>query len=673
MQNEALLPLAATFVLLAACALADTFHHRAASASSNADRRRLTHFHADDGMEEFEDDFIPGLVEPGDYSWTIARTIGVLTMQGGFALLEAGSVRPANRANIMMKNVVDMSIGLLLYAVFGYSIAFTDFHPFIGGGTRLLLLGAEGEYATVLWQFSFAATTGTIVSGVLAERVCFKAYVVLSAFIISFLYAVVAHWVWTTEGWLASLRFVDFAGAGVVHLLGGACAVTATIVVGPRAGRFGAKPELLLKLARWRDRVRFALFCCGGLRVARRGEASSTLEGSADPRCSSGTGAGALAADSTSRDASARRLGAKPRVTLRQKQIARHREAQDFRLNDPVNMIYGTFILVVGWLNFNCSGTLGLTHGREDLAARIGVVTIMGSAAGTAAGLLYSNVATCGRAFEIEPASVGALAGLVSITAGCANMGVWEGSFCAFVGGLLACASRQVLVYLQIDDPVGAIPVHFVGGVWGLLAVGFFNRDGGYGPSSLAGVAHGGGVHLLGVQLLGVLAIVAWGSVGTYCFMRIMRHFMSLRVSRDDEKLGLDIAEHGVGRTKSFPRPSRVVLRVSSRITSQLSRRHGAASSAASSAASGPTSGPTSGPASGAAVRRQQSCSAIGEFIEDVAHAANVTKIARRFAHNLRQRPLEAESRAPVGAGEIEVASSDELGGAMLVACAGSP
>ena len=109
----------------------------------------------------------------------------------------------------------------------------------------------------------------------------------------------------------------------------------------------------------------------------------------------------------------------------------------------------------------------GLTDGRESLAARVGVVTCVGGAAGTLAGLLYSLASTRGRVFEIDSASIGALAGLVSITAAAANIGVWEGALAGFVGGMLACWSRVPLEYIHIDDPVGAIPVHLFGGIWG--------------------------------------------------------------------------------------------------------------------------------------------------------------------------------------------------------------
>ena len=350
--------LVAAFVTISACTWAETSHRRAEQLATAGDtttqfaarrllRENVSMLPGDDAR--FPDGWAPALDAPGDHSWTIARTIGILTMQGGFALLEAGSVRPANKANIMMKNMADMSVGLLLYAAYGYSLTFTSFSPFMGGHTRVLLLGAESEYTHVLHQFSFAATTGTIVSGAVAERVNFKAYVLLTGWIISVLYSIVAHWAWTDEGWLRKVDFFDFAGAGVVHLLGGACACVSTCYVGPRIGRFGALEPWLLRWQELRTRL--------GRSITFKSRAKPSVSGS-----------------------TTQQGGVQP--NLRRAQVARAKEAQAFRVSDPVNVIYGTFILFVGWISFNCSGTYGLTSGREHLAARVGVVTCMGGAAG---------------------------------------------------------------------------------------------------------------------------------------------------------------------------------------------------------------------------------------------------------------------------------------------------
>ena len=278
----------------------------------------------------------------------------------------------------------------------------------------------------------------------------------------------------------------------------------------------------------------------------------------------------------------------------------------------------------------------------------------MGGAAGMLAGLLYSKVATRGAAFEIEPASIGALAGLVSITAACANIGIWEGALAGFVGGLLACWSREGFEFLQVDDPVGAIPVHFVGGVWGLIVVGLWHRADGFGPATLPGLFFGGDGRLLGIQLLGTVVIIAWGVAGTMLFAAIYTCFQPLRVSAEDEKRGLDVAEHGIVNTPRVePRragPVRKLLRTgikaAARATgSKRRQRH----NSPSPRGDGP---------------------AVEEFVEDVGHAANVSALARRFGHRLRQRALakrQGADDAGVGAVsasqvELERGSSNELG-----------
>ena len=173
-----------------------------------------------------------------DHSWVLARSVGIMGMQGGFALLEAGSVRQANRANIMMKNIADMSFGMAFYMLFGYSLSFSSWSPFVGGTSLVGLRGAESHYTIFFYHFSFAATTGTIMSGSVAGRMRFKSYVLLSIALVNLIYPCCVHWVWCPgEGWLDRLDFVDFAGAGVVHLVGGTAALVATLILGPRTGR----------------------------------------------------------------------------------------------------------------------------------------------------------------------------------------------------------------------------------------------------------------------------------------------------------------------------------------------------------------------------------------------------------------------------------------------------
>ncbi|KAL0271894.1 UNVERIFIED_CONTAM: hypothetical protein PYX00_005058 [Menopon gallinae] len=159
-------------------------------------------------------------------------------MQCGFACLEAGSIRTKNVTNIIMKNMLDIFISCLAYWMVGYAFAYGRGNPFIG---LTYWAGAgipKNKYSHWFFQFVFAATAATIVSGAVAERCNFVAYIVYSAVISGVIYPVVSHWVWAKGGWLIDMGYTDFAGSGAVHLLGGACSLIAAMLLGPRIGRF---------------------------------------------------------------------------------------------------------------------------------------------------------------------------------------------------------------------------------------------------------------------------------------------------------------------------------------------------------------------------------------------------------------------------------------------------
>ncbi|XP_028414397.1 putative ammonium transporter 1 [Dendronephthya gigantea] len=184
----------------------------------------------------------------------------VLFMQAGFAFLEAGSVRSKNTTNILIKNTLDLFCGATVYWLVGYSFAFGgDGDKFKGNGDAFIghdnfaLSGLdENDYAKWFFQFVFAATAATIVSGAIAERAEFIAYLVYSALITGFVYPVVTHWAWSDHGWLIKsledddIVYQDFAGSGVVHMVGGMLALTGAIAVGPRIGRFEGDDKTLL-------------------------------------------------------------------------------------------------------------------------------------------------------------------------------------------------------------------------------------------------------------------------------------------------------------------------------------------------------------------------------------------------------------------------------------------
>lgn len=170
----------------------------------------------------------------------VVSTGMILFMQAGFALVENGSVRAKNSKNILIKNMFDVCIGAILFWLFGYSFAFGSKPSlFIGGDkTTISSMGFDkardtDHYATWIFQFSFAATAATIVSGSLAERTKLPTYIVYSALMTGFIYPVVVAWTWG-GGWLMKCGFSDFAGTGIVHMVGGVAGFVGTAVLGPR-------------------------------------------------------------------------------------------------------------------------------------------------------------------------------------------------------------------------------------------------------------------------------------------------------------------------------------------------------------------------------------------------------------------------------------------------------
>jgi len=205
-----------------------------------------------------------------DNVWILVAAILVIFMQAGFALVEAGLTRGKNVANIFMKNLMDFCVGALLFFAVGYAIAFggdlTGFGKFLGGdgwflaGDGIFTYGNLDKFVFFTYQVAFAATAATIVSGAMAERTKFKAYVLYSAVISAVIYPIVVRWQWG-GGWLYQLDtpFHDFAGSALVHMTGGVAAAVGAAFLGPRLGKYGpdGKPRAIPGHS-----IPFAIFGC---------------------------------------------------------------------------------------------------------------------------------------------------------------------------------------------------------------------------------------------------------------------------------------------------------------------------------------------------------------------------------------------------------------------------
>ncbi|MGA7104471.1 MAG: ammonium transporter [Candidatus Deferrimicrobiaceae bacterium] len=182
-----------------------------------------------------------------DFVWTLVAAFLVFFMQAGFAMVESGFTRAKNAVNIMMKNLMDFSVGSIAFLVIGFGIMFGT-SPTGWFGTDGFLLSDFAKdadkwlYAFWMFQVVFAATAATIVSGAMAERTKFSAYLVYSAVVSALIYPVFGSWAWGSlyhgGGWLEKLGFIDFAGSTVVHSVGGWAALWGAIMLGPRKGRY---------------------------------------------------------------------------------------------------------------------------------------------------------------------------------------------------------------------------------------------------------------------------------------------------------------------------------------------------------------------------------------------------------------------------------------------------
>ncbi|HPN72759.1 MAG TPA: ammonium transporter, partial [Candidatus Omnitrophota bacterium] len=179
-----------------------------------------------------------------DTMWTLLAAFLVFFMQAGFAMVETGFTRAKNACNIMMKNLMDFSVGSIVFWAVGFGIMFGTSVMGVFGKSGFFMSAADPSTQEGLWQFAFwmfqavfAATAATIVSGAMAERTKFSSYLVYSAVITALIYPVVGHWIWG-GGWLSLKGFIDFAGSTVVHSTGGWAALAGAMILGPRVGKY---------------------------------------------------------------------------------------------------------------------------------------------------------------------------------------------------------------------------------------------------------------------------------------------------------------------------------------------------------------------------------------------------------------------------------------------------
>ncbi|XP_077867205.1 putative ammonium transporter 2 [Saccoglossus kowalevskii] len=216
------------------------------------------------------------------------------------------------------------------------------------------------------------------------------------------------------------------------------------------------------------------------------------------------------------------------------------------KMGMPTNAIFGMFMLWWGWLGFNCGSTYGITGGKWKLAARSAVTTITCSIGGGTVGIFLSYILKK-RKFDILYLINGVLGSLVSGTAICALARPWEALLIGGIGGIISCLGGELIAKMKIDDPVGVVPVHAMCGLWSLIAVGLFVRiDRLEGVSRYNGLFYGGGLYMLGIQLLAGVVITVWTVATSYICLKILDLTLGLRMTLQEEILGADLVEHSL-------------------------------------------------------------------------------------------------------------------------------
>jgi len=389
----------------------------------------------------------------------------VFWMAAGFAMLEAGLVRSKNVTMQLTKNIALFSIAAIMYWFVGFNLMYPGdgwtvagyvgilFSPTVLEPVGLDASAAALDYASVgsdfFFQLMFCATTASIVSGTLAERIKLWPFLIFVVVLTGFIYPIEASWQWG-GGWLSEAGFSDFAGSTLVHAAGGFAALAGALILGPRIGKY--------------------------------------KDGRTVPMPGSNLALATL----------------------------------------------GTFILWLGWFGFNGGSQLAAgTVGDVTDVSRIFANTNMAAAAGAVAALILTQVMY--KKPDLTMTLNGALAGLVSITAGPLDPTLFGALWIGAIGGIIVVFTVPMLDKMKIDDVVGAIPVHLIAGIWGTMAVPFYT-DG----TSFA------------VQALGVISIGIFVFVVSAVVWFILKAVMGIRVSEEAEINGLDMSELGMEAYPDF-------------------------------------------------------------------------------------------------------------------------
>ncbi|WP_342258311.1 ammonium transporter [Acinetobacter pittii] len=398
-------------------------------------------------------------LDTGDTSWILVSTALVLLMTiPGLALFYGGMVRKKNVLSTMMFSLSAAILVSLLWVIAGYSIAFSGTGAFFGDLSKAMLNGVAfdalsgtiPESLFVIFQMTFAIITVAILSGSIADRMKYSAFMVFIAVWVLVVYAPITHWVWAADGWLFKAGALDFAGGTVVHINSGVAGLVAAYMLGRRIG------------------------------LGRESMAPHNL-------------------------------------TL---------------------TVVGASLLWVGWFGFNGGSALG-AGARASMAI---LVTQVAAAAAAFSWLVVERMIR-GKASVLGGAS-GAVAGLVVITPAAGFVGVGGALVMGLIGGVVCFWGITALKrLLKADDALDAFGLHAVGGIVGAILTGVFYSDEIIKAANVALAPTFAGQ--LWVQVEGVLATMVYSGIATFVILKVIDLVIGIRVNADDERMGLDLSQHG--------------------------------------------------------------------------------------------------------------------------------
>jgi Amt family ammonium transporter len=434
-------------------------------------------------------DAAPPAPNHGDVAWMIVATVLVILMIiPGLALFYGGMVRSKNMLSVLMQVFVIYAMVAVLWAIYGYSVAFTEGNAFFGGLDKLFLKGvtpdsvaatfSKGvvipEYIYIVFQLTFAAITPALIVGAFAERVKFSAVLLFILIWFTFSYLPIAHMVWywagpdaytdaaagekaaATAGFLFKKGALDFAGGTVVHINAGIAGLVGCLLIGKRIGygREALKPHS---------------------------------------------------------------------VTM---------------------TIIGASLLWVGWFGFNVGSNLE----ANGVAALVFVNTLLATAAATLAWVGAEWLAR-GKPSMLGAAS-GAVAGLVAVTPACGYVGPMGSIVLGLIAGAACFWSVTSLKnMLGYDDSLDVFGVHGVGGILGALGTGVFASPALGGTGVYDYVANKVGDYDMLAQVIsqswGVGLTIIWSGLVSFVAYKLVDTLVGLRVTEESEREGLDIREHG--------------------------------------------------------------------------------------------------------------------------------